>query len=40
MMTGQILGGTPPLMAVRCQIVIMFLLAGSTALGSGCACCG
>jgi len=34
MMTGQILGGTPPLMAVRYQIVIMFLLAGSTALGS------
>jgi putative ABC transport system permease protein len=34
MMTGQILGGTPPLMAVRYQIVIMFLLAGTTALGS------
>jgi len=34
MMTGQILGGTPPLMAVRYQIVIMFLLAGATALGS------
>ena len=34
MMTGQILGGTPPDQAVRYQIVIMFLLAGSTALGS------
>ncbi len=34
MMTGQILSGTPPLMAVRYQIMIMFLLAGSTALGS------
>jgi putative ABC transport system permease protein len=34
MMTGQILGGTPPLLAVRYQIVIMFLLAGATALGS------
>lgn len=34
MMTGQILGGTSPLMAVRYQIVIMFLLAGATALGS------
>ena len=35
MMTGQILGGTPPEQAVRYQIVIMFLLAGSTALGAG-----
>ncbi|MEZ5989088.1 MAG: iron export ABC transporter permease subunit FetB [Planctomycetota bacterium] len=34
MMTGQILGGTPPLLAVRYQIVIMFVLAGTTALGS------
>ena len=41
MMTGQILGGTPPEQAVRYQIVIMFLLAGSTALGSAIAvlCC-
>ncbi|PIE22914.1 MAG: iron export ABC transporter permease subunit FetB [Planctomycetota bacterium] len=35
MMTGQILGGTPPEQAVRYQIVMMFLLAGSTALGAG-----
>lgn len=35
MMTGQILGGSPPELAVRYQILIMFLLAGSTALGSG-----
>jgi len=35
MMTGQILGGVPPMLAVRYQILIMFLLAGGTALGSG-----
>ena len=34
MMTGQILGGSPPQVAVRYQILVMFLLAGSTALGS------
>lgn len=34
MMTGQILGGSPPELAVRYQILIMFLLAGSTALGA------
>jgi putative ABC transport system permease protein len=34
MMTGQILGGSSPGMAVRYQILVMFLLAGSTALGS------
>lgn len=35
MMTGQILGGTNPVLAVRYQILIMFLLAGSTAMGAG-----
>jgi putative ABC transport system permease protein len=35
MMTGQILGGTAPELAVRYQILIMFLLAGSTAMGAG-----
>ena len=34
MMTGQLLGGTPPLQAARYQIVIMFLIAASTALGT------
>ena len=34
MMTGQILGGSSPGTAVRYQILVMFLLAGSTALGS------
>ncbi len=34
MMTGQILGGNSPGTAVRYQILVMFLLAGSTALGS------
>lgn len=33
MMTGQILGGASPLLAVRYQIVIMFLIAVSTTLG-------
>ncbi len=33
MMTGQILGGATPNTAVRYQIVIMFVIAGSTALG-------
>jgi putative ABC transport system permease protein len=33
MMTGQILGGAAPNTAVRYQIVIMFVIAGSTALG-------
>lgn len=33
MMTGQILGGTPPLMAVKYQILIMFLIAAGTGLG-------
>jgi putative ABC transport system permease protein len=32
MMTGQILGGTPPALAARYQIVVMFLIASSAAL--------
>ena len=34
MMTGQILGGNPPLEAVKYQILIMFLIAGGTGLGT------
>lgn len=34
MMTGQILAGTDPLVAVKYQIVVMLMLVGSTALGS------
>lgn len=34
MMTGQILAGAPPMDAVRYQIMVMFMLAGATALGS------
>jgi putative ABC transport system permease protein len=34
MMTGQILSGVAPLAAVRYQIVIMFLIAAGTALGT------
>ena len=34
MMTGQILGGVDPVQAVRYQIVIMFLLATTTSLGT------
>jgi putative ABC transport system permease protein len=34
MMTGQILSGTAPMQAVKYQIVIMFLIASSTALGT------
>ncbi|MEJ2037550.1 MAG: iron export ABC transporter permease subunit FetB [Desulfosarcinaceae bacterium] len=34
MMTGQILGGSPPLDAVKYQILIMFLIAGGTGLGT------
>ena len=33
MMTGQILGGVDPTEAVKYQILIMFLIAGSTGLG-------
>ncbi len=35
MMTGQLLGGTPPALAARYQIVIMFLISAATALGVG-----
>lgn len=34
MMTGQILGGTDPLQAARYQIMILFVIAGATALGT------
>jgi putative ABC transport system permease protein len=34
MMTGQILAGSPPLRAVEYQILIMFLIAGGTGLGT------
>lgn len=34
MMTGQILSGTPPVEAVKYQIVIFFLIAAGTALGT------
>ena len=34
MMTGQILSGTDPLLAVRYQIVVMLMLAAGTAIGS------
>ncbi len=34
MMTGQILAGAPPMDAVRYQIMVMFMLAGATAVGS------
>ena len=34
MMTGQILAGADPLMAIRYQIVVMVMLVGSTAIGS------
>lgn len=34
MMTGQILAGAPPLEAVKYQILIMFLIAGGTGLGT------
>jgi putative ABC transport system permease protein len=34
MMTGQILGGADPSLAIRYQIVVMLMLTGSTAIGS------
>lgn len=34
MMTGQIVAGADPLMAIRYQIVVMVMLVGSTAIGS------
>lgn len=33
MMTGQILAGSPPVEAVKYQILIMFLIAGGTGFG-------
>lgn len=40
MMTGQILGGIPPVEAVKYQILIMFLIAGGTTIGLICAVYG
>lgn len=37
MMTGQLLSGTNPVEAVKYQIVIMFLIASATAIGTVCA---
>ena len=34
MMTGQILGGVPPVEAVKYQVLVMFLIAGGTGLGA------
>ena len=34
MMTGQILAGSDPLVAIRYQIVVMIMLVGATAVGS------
>ncbi len=34
MMTGQILAGSSPLVAIRYQIVVVFMLAAGTAMGS------
>ena len=34
MMTGQILGGAPPEVAARYQILIMFLIAGAVGIGT------
>jgi putative ABC transport system permease protein len=34
MMTGQILAGVEPVQAVKYQLLIMFLIAGGTGLGS------
>jgi putative ABC transport system permease protein len=34
MMSGQILAGTDPLIAIRYQIVVMFMLVGSTAIST------
>ncbi len=34
MMTGQILGGNPPMEAVKYQILVMFLIAGGTGFGT------
>ena len=37
MMTGQILGGTPPIDAVKYQILIMFLIGAGSGFGVVCA---
>ena len=34
MMTGQILSGTPPLEAVKYQVLIMFLIAAASGIGT------
>ena len=34
MMTGQILAGVEPIQAVKYQLLVMFLIAGGTALGA------
>jgi len=34
MMTGQILAGSDPLVAIRYQIVVMVMIVGATALGT------
>ena len=34
MMTGQLLAGSPPLLAAKYQILVMFLIAGATAAGT------
>ncbi|WP_166820488.1 ABC transporter permease [Thalassoroseus pseudoceratinae] len=36
MMTGQIIAGMPPIQAVKYQVVIMFLIASATAMGTVC----
>ena len=36
MMTGQILGGTPPIEAVKYQLLIMFLIGSGTGFGVVC----
>ena len=36
MMTGQILGGSPPIEAVKYQIVVMFMVASASSLGALC----
>jgi putative ABC transport system permease protein len=40
MMTGQILAGADPLEAAKYQVLIMFLIASATALGSFCGAFG
>ena len=40
MMTGQLLAGADPIAAVKYQIVVMFLIAGASALGTVMVCYG